>query len=158
MQILSIGGAFIPVASFYSNYLISQGRSNVFMWCTIGLCLLQTLSAFVLYPFGVTVMVVVYVALGILWLPVWHYFVWKTNGVTLWQALTDLLPFVVCAALAMLGAWAVSQGIASDLWRLLAKVAAAFVLYVGMMKALRVVIFEESVAFLLSRFKRTKQS
>lgn len=158
MQILSIGGAFIPVASFYSNYLISQGRSNVFMWCTIGLCVLQTLSAILLHPFGVTVMVVVYVVLGILWLPVWHYFIWKTNGVTLWQALADLLPFVVCAALAMLGAWAVSQGLTSTFWRLVVKVATAFVLYVGMMKALRVVIFEESIAFLLSKFKRKKQS
>ena len=77
---------------------------------------------------------------------------------TLWQALADLLPFVVCAALAMLGAWAVSQGLTSNFWRLVVKVATAFVLYVGMMKALRVVIFEESIAFLLSKFKRKRQS
>ena len=41
MQILCVGGAFVPIASFYSNFLISQGRSNVFLWNTIGLCLLQ---------------------------------------------------------------------------------------------------------------------
>lgn len=154
MQLLCIGGAFVPISSFYANYVISQGRSNVFMWNTIGLCLLQTAALLTLYPFGVKVMVTVYVVLGILWIPTWHYFVRRLIDVTLWQALLDILPFAGGAALAMGAAYAASLPLHDLYARLGVKVAVAGGVYVGLMLLLRVVIFRECVDFLLSRFRK----
>ena len=132
MQILCVGGAFVPIASFYSNFLISQGRSNVFLWNTIGLCLLQMAALLLLYPYGVETMVTVYVILGILWLPVWHFFVERLIGLRLWQATFFASIYVA----------------------IIVKIAVALAVYVGMMLALRVVVFRECVEFLLSRFKK----
>lgn len=151
MQLLCVGGAFIPVASLYSNFLISQGRSNVFMWNTIGLCLLQLAALLALYPFGARVMVTVYVILGVLWIPVWHVFVQRLIGLTLWQALCDMLPFMAAAAVAMLAAYAVS-GLFENIYAVFAvKIAVAVAVYVALMAAGRVVVFRECVDFLLRR-------
>ena len=154
MQILCVGGAFVPIASFYSNFLISQGRSNVFLWNTIGLCLLQMAALLLLYPYGVETMVTVYVILGILWLPVWHFFVERLIGLRLWQAIFDIAPFVLCAALTMTAAYWVSTFFASIYVAIIVKIAVALAVYVGMMLALRVVVFRECIEFLLSRFKK----
>ena len=35
LQILSIGGAFIPIINLCINLLISKGKSNTYMWNTI---------------------------------------------------------------------------------------------------------------------------
>lgn len=154
MQILCVGGAFVPIASFYSNFLISQGRSNVFLWNTIGLCLLQMAALLLLYPYGVETMVTIYVILGILWLPVWHFFVERLIGLRLWQAIFDIAPFVLCAALTMTVAYWVSTFFASIYVAIIVKIAVALAVYVGMMLALRVVVFRECIEFLLSRFKK----
>ncbi len=153
MQILCIGGAFVPIASFYSNYIISQGSSDIFMWNTIALCLLQTAALIVLYPFGVRTMVVVYVVLGILWIPVWHHFVRRLTGMRFSQALADITPFAACAALAMVAAWGLSLPFENICLRLFIKVAAAVTVYAGIMKLLRVVVFRECMDFLLTRFR-----
>ncbi len=99
MQLLSIGGAFIPIATFYSNYLVSQGRSNLFMWNTIGLCLAQIAALLALYPYGITAMVLTFTALNILWVPLWHIHVKRLLGITFRQAAADILPFVVLSAM-----------------------------------------------------------
>ena len=131
MQMLCVGGAFIPIATFYSNYIVSQGRSQWFMFITIALCVAQTLSAVLLRTEGVTTMVVVYVALGILWVPVWHFFVRRLIGITFRQALADILPFVVTAGTAAGVAWLVAQPV-TELYRsLVVKAAVAVAVYVA---------------------------
>ncbi len=156
MQILCIGGAFVPITSFYTNYLISQGRSNIFMWSTISFCLMQTLVLYLLHPYGVRAMVVVYVILNILWLPVWHYFVRRIIRVTLWQAVLDILPFVASAAAAICAASAAVWLIEDIYLRFFIKIFVAILTYVGIMKMLRVVVFQESLDFLLAQLRRRK--
>ena len=107
-----------------------------------------------LYPYGVETMVTVYVILGILWLPVWHFFVERLIGLRLWQAVFDIAPFVLCAALTMTAAYWVSTFFASIYVAIIVKIAVALAVYVGMMLALRVVVFRECIEFLLSRFKK----
>lgn len=151
MQLLCVGAAFIPVTSLYSNFLISQGRSNVFMWNTIGLCLLQLAALLLLFPFGARVMVTVYVILGILWIPVWHFFVQRLIGLTLWQALCDMLPFLLSAAVAMGSAYFAARFFSHPCAIIAVKVAVAVVVYVAIMAIGRVVVFRECVDFLLHR-------
>lgn len=151
MQILCVGGAFVPITTFYSNYLISQGRSNVFLWNTVGLCLLQTAALIALHPFGVRVMVVAYVALTVLWIPAWHHFVRRQIGLRLRQAVADVIPFAAVAAATMALAWCAAQPFGNLYARFTVKVVAAIAIYAGAMKALRVVVFTECLDFLLAR-------
>lgn len=52
LQILAIGGAFIPITALYSNLIISKGKSNIFMWNTITLGILQLIAMLILSPYG----------------------------------------------------------------------------------------------------------
>ncbi len=154
MQILCIGGAFVPITTFYTNYLISQGRSNVFMWNTILFCLFQTGVLLLLSSYGVEAMVCVYVALSILWLPVWHSFVRRLIGLPLRYALLDVLPFVFIAAAAVGISYVLSLSCENLYLRFCVKFLVAFMVYIGAMKFFRVTVFQESLEYLLSRFKR----
>ena len=141
MQLLCIGGAFIPISSFYSNFIISQGKSNIFMWNTIALCLAQMLQLVILYPYGVKTMVIAYVVTNTLWLFVWHAFVRYMIGLRLRDALRDVLPFVALSAIAMLLAWGAAQPVKDNIYlSLIVKVAVAVLVHV---KALLTVIVPE---------------
>ena len=157
MQILCIGGAFIPIAQFYANFLISQGRSNLFLWNNVALCLLQMLLLVVLYPYGVQTMVLAYVGLNTAWLFVWHHYARRVIPLPLFTALLDVLPFAVLAVVAMAAGWFASLPFASSIWlSLLAKVVAAVVAYVLLMWIFGAEIMKECMAFARSKFGRKK--
>ena len=61
LQLLCIGGAFIPITNLYSNLVISKGKSDIYMWNTISLGIIQLTTMLLLYPYGVHTMIIVYV-------------------------------------------------------------------------------------------------
>ena len=65
LQILCISGAFIPIISLCSNLLISKGKSDIYMWNTIGLVTIQLIVSLVIYPYGIYTMIVVYAMINI---------------------------------------------------------------------------------------------
>lgn len=154
MQILCVGGAFVPVATFYSNFIVSQGRSNVFMWNTVALCLAQMSLMVLLYPLGETVMVVAYTVLNTLWLAVWHYFVHRLIGLRLLDALRDIFPFVLLAGLSMILAGQAASFLSGDNVYLsfLLKVVIAAAIYLLSLRLLGAHILKECTAFLKEKF------
>ena len=68
LQLLCIGGAFIPITNLYSNLVISKGKSDIYMWNTISLGIIQLTTMLLLYPYGVHTMIIVYVSINICWL------------------------------------------------------------------------------------------
>src|SRR5574344_3169739 len=68
LQILCIGASFIPITNLYSNLIISKGKSNIYMWNTIALGLLQIIMMTCLHSYGINVMLSIYVTINILWL------------------------------------------------------------------------------------------
>lgn len=152
MQLLCIGGAFIPISSFYSNFIISQGKSNIFMWNTIALCLAQMLQLVILYPYGVKTMVIAYVITNTLWLFVWHAFVRYMIGLRLRDALRDVLPFVALSAIAMLLAWGAAQPVKDNIYlSLIVKVAVAVLVYIASLRLLGAKIMNECIDFARSK-------
>lgn len=152
MQILCIGGAFAPVSSFYSNFVISRGRSNVFMWNTVALCLVQLILLVAMYRLGITAMVTAYVAANTLWLFVWHHFARPLTGISLWAALRDVLPFALIAAAAMGAAWAAAHFLTDGIYAGLAvKVAVAAAVYIGVLRLLHAQILKESIDYFIRK-------
>lgn len=159
MQLLCIGGAFMPISSFYANFVISQGKSNVFMWNTIALCLAQMLLLVILYPYGVEAMVIAYVVVNTLWLFVWHWFVKRLIGIRFLHALRDVLPFVLIAAVAMAAGWGLSQLSGGNIYlSLLLKMVGAVIAYILLLRLLGAEILNECTEFVKSKipfkFKR----
>lgn len=93
LQLLCIWGAFLPILSLYSNLIISKGKSDIYMWNTIALGILQVIVILLAYPYGIHTMIVAFVTVNIVWMLVWHYFVWQQIRLSLWNALKDVIPF-----------------------------------------------------------------
>lgn len=100
MQLLCIGGAFIPISSLFSNLIISQGKSNIYMWNIISQLLTQLVAVIILIFLGgnIYTLVILYVSLTVGWLFIWQYFAYQYINLRLRMLAADLLPFL-CAAL-----------------------------------------------------------
>lgn len=154
MQTLCLWWAFAPVVTLYSNLLMSKGKSNVFMWSTITISLLQLCVIFFSHNYGIAWMIRCYVCLNVLYIAVWQHFVHKETGLRLFTALCDVAPFAAISALSMGVAWLASLPFDNLYARFAVKVAVAAAVYLGVMKVLRVKIFDEAMQFLMSRLHR----
>lgn len=156
LQILCIGGAFIPLTNLYSNLVISKGKSNIYMWSTISLGIVQLGSMLLLYPYGIHTMIIIYVAINIGWLLVWHYFVWREIQFSLFHALKDILPFAGIAAGVMIVTYYLTLGF-TNLYLLIAgKIIIAFILYTVILWLSRSVTFRESLHYIRFKNKRSR--
>ena len=151
LQLLCIGGAFIPVTNLYSNLIISKGKSNIYMWNTICLGIIQLVTMLLLYPYGIRTMISIYVAINICWLLVWHYFVWREIRLSLFMALKDVLPFAVIAAGVMAAAYYITIGITNLYLLIISKVLIAAMLYTAIMWLSRSVTFRESLHYIIKK-------
>lgn len=151
LQILCIGGAFIPITNLYSNLIVSKGKSNVYMWNIIILGIIQLIIMLLLYPYGVRVMISVYVMINITSLLAWQYFVYKEIKLTLWCALKDILPFAIIAASVMLLTYFFTREIENIYLRLIAKIIIAASIYIGAMWFSKAVTFRECINYLLKK-------
>ncbi len=82
MQLLCIGGAFIPISTLFSNLIISQGKSNIYMWNIISQVVLQliTVLCIIMMKGSIQTMVIVYVCINIIWLFVWRTYAHRFIG------------------------------------------------------------------------------
>lgn len=153
LQLLCVGGAFIPITLLYSNLIVSKGKSNIFMWNTVTLGIFQLAAMLLLHTYGIRTMILAYVAINISWLLVWHYFVWREIGLTLFQAMKDILSFAVIAAGVMICTYYITLNITNIYLLLTAKILIAAVLYIGIMWGSRSVTFKESIQYLTKKKK-----
>lgn len=148
LAMLSIYAALFPLLTLYSQLTISQGKSNINMWCTIGQSLFILTGLVALYPLGIRVMVCYFVAINACWLFVWQYFARKLIRLRYRDALGDILPFL-CISSAVMGAtWWITRPIENIYLMLVAKVSLAALLYAGTMWLSGAKIMRESVAYL----------
>lgn len=152
LRILCIGGAFLPISQLYVNLLISQGKSNLYLWNTIALSVLQLGVLIGLYPHGLHPMLWAAVALQIGWLCVWYRLISHEINLTAVQALGDITMYLL-PALSVMGITSlICDEISSLLLRLGSKIIMAGVLYTGiMLVAQRWTVMGEMVTYLKKR-------
>ena len=179
MQLLCIAGAFMPITTLYSNFMISRNRSDVYMWNILsqGLIVLGTLCAVKVFQLsfcvplpalqetaeglsitllphslsGIRLMVVGYVVIYIAWLFLWHFFLWKEIRQSLWAVLKDILPFVGIATLVMGLTYLCTRTIEHRLVLLLTRMLVAAILYLAILWLLKAKILRESLSYLTKR-------
>ena len=151
LSLLSIYGAVFPLLTLYGQMVISQGRSNINMYSTMALSSLILLGLVLPHSYGLYVMVFYFIGINVAWLFVWQYFAYRLIGLRLWEALSDVLPFLLLSAACMALTWWITRPIES-LWLLLvAKVVLAAVFYVTAIWISGARIMRESVDYLLHR-------
>lgn len=151
MQILCIGGAFMPISVLYANLMNSIVRPHIYMWNTIALGILQLLFICISYPYGLNIMLTVYVATNILWLLVWHHFAYKHIGIPLFDVLKDISPYLILSAAVMAVTQWASAWIESIYLSILFKLVLAASLYTLLMWKLKSTVFRESLQYIFKR-------
>ena len=158
---LCLCGAFMPLSTLLTDAVISQHRSDIYLWSTIALGLLQIALMVALWREGIYVMVIAYTLLNILWVFIWQVFVRRLMNYRLLHFLKDILPFALTAAAVMIVTGLASQFIVDSLefrddylklWvLLLCRVLLAAILYYAVMRLSGAVILKEIQAFLRAK-------
>jgi len=145
LQVLCIGGAFLPFYTLYQNLAISHRRSNVYLWCNGMQMAAQLALVLLLYKEGVMAVVMAYTALNILWLTVWQAVARRLIGLRFRHALLDVLPFLIVALAVMAATWYSTTWLTGYLPLLLLRIVMAGGLYFLLMHVARAKILEECI-------------
>ena len=159
LQILCIGGAFMPFYTMYQHLVISAGRSDIYMWCNIGQIILQIAIIIAFHSYGIVTMVIAYTAFTIAWLGIWHIFAKRLIGIRYRDLFKDIAPFMLASAgvmvvthyLTTLLSNSIAPYIASPYILLPLRVVIAAALYFCVMKLARVKIMDECISYVKRR-------
>ena len=154
LRILCVAGAVIPISTMLSNLVVSKGRSDIYMWVTLALGIMQIALMLLLHSYGVRTMVVAYTVLHVSWLLVWWVFVRRLTGYKLLMLVADVLPFALAALAVMVATYFITLPVSSMWLLLIARIAVAALLYYVVMRLAHAVILEECVMFIKSKIRK----
>ncbi|MBO4785986.1 MAG: polysaccharide biosynthesis C-terminal domain-containing protein, partial [Prevotella sp.] len=154
LRVLCIAAAFSPLSTVLSQYIVSRGRSGIYLGCTSVLCALLIGMMLVLHSKGIDTMVWAYTALFVVWFFVWYLFVKRLSGYSLFHLFKDTVPFLVIAAVVMVFTGWVTDTVDSLLLRLLLRIFIAASIYFIIMRTLRVKILDECLEFIKNKFRK----
>ena len=156
MQILCVGGAFIPINQMFSNLLISKEQSNYYLISTTAFLALQLTAALLLYPYGIKNLLYAITTLNILWLAVWFYFTHRLVNITFGQTLSDIVPFLIITIVA-LGCGYFAATLFSSPWIILpTKIIVSIVAFSIIMQLSGAQIWKECTQFMLNKLPKRK--
>ena len=154
LQILCVGGAFLPLYTVYQHLFLSLGKSGIYMWLNIAQIAILIASVLACHSIGFTAMVTAFACVNILWLLAWQYFAKRLIDYTYLDMLRDILPFILITLAALAIAYLVTLPVTDIRLLLVARIVVSAVLYVLFMKLLRARIYDECVEFIRSRIKK----
>ena len=151
LPLLCLCGAFMPLSALLTDAIISHHRSDIYLWSTLALGILQITLMIGLWRQGIYTMVISYTLLNILWVFIWHFFVQRLMSYSLVLFLKDIIPFALAAAVVMAVTGLATHTI-SVLWlKLLCRIVLAVILYYGVMRLAGAVILKECLSFIKGR-------
>ena len=148
LQLLCIGGAFIPLQTLYQNLIISRGRSDSYLRLVALQIVLQIVLTLSLASLGITAMVAAFSALNVLFTACWHYALQRIHPLPALDVLKDTMPFALIAAVVMLATHYATLSITSLWLLLLTRIIVATALYFIVMRLLNVAILKECLQFI----------
>jgi O-antigen/teichoic acid export membrane protein len=151
LQLLCVMGAFYPISYLFSNLLVARGHSAVYMWCNIALCLVQLAAVVFSAPYGIEVMIMVYVAITVAWILVWHYFAHREINLRLWEVVKDVSPYLFITCVLIYIAHLLTQDIENLYLCFAVKVLFVAVTYCLTLWLLGSKIFHESYRFIFRK-------
>lgn len=148
LQVLCVGGAFIPLHTLYQNFIISRGRSDLYLYCIVLQLVLQIVFTLFLAPYGLMAMVTAFSAMNVAFTACWHFALRRIHPLSILDALKDTVPFAVVALACVTAAYWSTTWL-TNLWMLLSlRIIITALLYLGSMKVLRVKTLDECVDFI----------
>jgi len=148
MQVLCVWGAMFPLCQVYQKQLLSAGESGTMMICVITRFALQFIMVLTFHSYGILPMVIAFTATNVLSIFQVHYYVHRLNGVTLGMLFRAIMPYLSVALLSLACGYLAALPF-DNLWlRMLAKIAASVIAYVGLLWICCNALIREVFAFL----------
>jgi O-antigen/teichoic acid export membrane protein len=148
LQLLCIGGAFIPIINLYSNLIISKGKSNIYMWNTITLGIIQLIIIFLIHSHGLYTMIISYLFINITWILIWHYFIYKEITYKLSSLLYDIMPFFCTATISTVASHYLTNTISNIYLLFICKIAITCILYISIIWLSGSQTFKECISYI----------
>jgi O-antigen/teichoic acid export membrane protein len=148
LQILCIGGSFLPLHTLYQNFIISRGRSDLYLRMVSLQIILQIGITLNLASQGVTVMVAAFSLLNVGFTLCWHFALKRIHKLSTADVLKDTLPFALIAIAIMVAVHYATLWTDILWFRLCLRVATAAGLYFLTMRLLHVKTLVECMAFI----------
>ena len=151
MQILCIGGAFIPFSGLFSQLMLSRGHSSIYMWNTIALSLSQLFGAYLLYPYGITPMLYAFISINMGWTFVWLHFIQKEIKLSLPNFLKDISPYLLLSIACIFACSFITEPIENVGLRLIGKISIVGLFYIAILWKANSTILQESIYFIFKK-------
>ena len=148
LQLFCIWGAARYLFLLYTNLLISQGRSNLYLYGMIFTGVLQLIVVLAMFSFGIYPMVVAYIIVFYVGLIYWHICVSRYIPISLVDIIKDVLPYLCAVLMALASAYILTVWIENIYVLFFSKIFIVAMVYVCIMWLGSSVIFRESVAYL----------
>ena len=87
--------------ALYQNFIISRGRSDIYLFCIALMIVLQITLTLSLASFGITAMVAAFAALNVVFTACWHFALRRIHPLSTIAVLKDTLPFALVATAVM---------------------------------------------------------
>ncbi|MBP1618561.1 MAG: lipopolysaccharide biosynthesis protein [Bacteroidetes bacterium] len=154
LQMFCCTGILASLQFFYSQLIISHGKSNAYFANTVAICIIQIILAGISLRFGIYYLALSSLVTTFAYHFVWQWLVGKLIPVTLWQTVKDAAPYLLIT-LGVFGlTWLIVSKIEANVIRLMLKVILGASMYVLVMWRSKSVIFRESIDFFLKKNKR----
>ena len=151
MQILCIGGAFIPFSGLFSQLMLSRGHSSIYMWNTIALSLSQLFGAYLLYPYGIIPMLYAFISINMGWTFVWLHFIQKEIKLSLPNFLRDISPYLLLSIACIFACSFITEPIENVGLRLIGKISIVGLFYIAILWKANSTILQESIHFIFKK-------
>lgn len=153
LQIYCIWGAFSPIYALYVYLSLSLRKSVFLLISTLISVPVQIGLTVAVLRFGINAVAAVNVALAMLSLLVWHFYVSTMIDIKLREILFDILPYMSASILIFCAVWFITSGIENIYLLLVVKIILSAILYMAVMWASGSVIFRESVSYITGKIK-----
>lgn len=151
LQLLCLGGAFLPFHTLYQNLLFSTGRSERYMNSTLLMIALQLLCIIATFHMGITAMVTACALLNVAWVGVWNRYAQPLIGISKRMVLTDILPYFVIAGVVMTAVYFATEPIYLLPLRLTLRILIGAISYIAAMRILQPEMLLETIHYLFKK-------
>lgn len=151
LQLFSLWGAFAYMWILYTNILIINERSDIYMKGIVLTSLCQLVMLIVMSTLGILWMVVGYIVVNVLSLFGWHRYASKYIKISYGDVLYDFMPFLFLTLISFFIAWLISEYVEFIYIRFVLKIFLSALIYICSLRLLNANVLKDCVSFLLKK-------
>ena len=151
LQLLAAGGCFTILTAINNNFIKISGHTRGILQLEYYKIVLTVVVVLCTYRYGALTLVAGLVLTRLLVYIINMIYTWRLTGYSVWKQMCDFMPYLVLAAVMCAALIGLTQVIASDLWLLLAQIAAGAIIYIGLAWITGSKILKEALALLTKK-------